>query len=107
MRQYLRHDEASGELLLTMTGLWNGQHERTEYHVLGDSGPLRGFPEFDGVPVTRSGGQWVAVVREPFRREIPFRTDPAERAETQRAPCPRAVSRRRKCQLCQASQAGQ
>lgn len=104
MRQFLSHDSDSGELRLVMTDLYNGQHERTEFHVIGDGGPLRGFPEFDGVPVTRSGGQWVAVVREPYRRDVPFRTQPGEHSETVRTPCPRAENRRRKCQLCQAAQ---
>ncbi len=98
MQTFLHHDEASGELRLVMTDFYNGQHERTEYHVVNSDGrPLRNRAELDGQPVYGRPGGWYV---KPMGREVRVNTLPGERAETTRTPCPKAENRRRKCALC-------
>ena len=98
MRTFLSHDEASGELRLVMTDLWDGQHERTEYHVVNSDGkPLRNRGELDGQQVYGRAGDWYV---KPTGREVRVNTDPGERAATVRTACPKAENRRRKCALC-------
>ena len=98
MRTFLQHDEASGELRLVMADLWDGQHERTEYHVVNSDGtPYRRGAEFDGLQVYGHAGSWYV---KPMGREVRVNTLPGERAETVKTPCPKAENRRRKCQLC-------
>ena len=98
MRTFLHHDEASGELRLVMTDLWDGQHERTEFRVVNSDGtPIHRMAELDGQPVHGRAGEWYI---KPLGREIRVTTLPGERAETTRTPCRKAENRRRKCALC-------
>lgn len=97
----LRHDAETGELLLVMADLWDGQHERTEFRVAnGDGKPLTGHEDMDGRKVLGRAGDW--YVKTEFGVRIPVRVMPGERAEVQRTPCPKATSPRRKCALCAA-----
>lgn len=103
MRTFLQHDEASGELRLVMTDLWEGRHERTEFRVVGDDGrPVRRGQEYDGLTAYRDslGGYYVKV--GPMRREVPFATGKLAVGETSKTPCRRLASKsgRAKCALC-------
>ena len=98
MRTFLQHDEASGELRLVMTDLWEGQHERTEFRVVNSDGtPLRRGKEFDGLQVYGRAGAWYV---KPLGHEVRVNTAIGERAVTTQTPCPKAENRRRKCTLC-------
>jgi len=98
MRTFLSHDEASGTLRLVMTDLYDGQHERTEFHVVNEDGtPVRRMADLDGQQVYGRAGLWYI---KPLGREVRVNTLPGERAETVRTPCPKVENRRRKCALC-------
>jgi hypothetical protein len=102
MRTFLSHDEASGELRLVMTDLWDGQHERTEFRVVSDEGrPIRKGQNFDGLTAYRDAfGGWYAKVG-PSLREARFAVEKlaVREAKTQ---CRRLASKsgRAKCALC-------
>jgi hypothetical protein len=98
MQTFLHHDEASGELRLVMTDLWDGQHERTEFRVINSDGtPVRQGAELDGQQVYGRAGSWYI---KPMGHEMRVNTLPGERAVPTRTPCPKAENRRRKCALC-------
>jgi hypothetical protein len=98
MDTFLSYDTESGELMLVMADLWDGQHERTEYHVVNSDGaPLRRGAEFDGLQVYGNAGAWYI---KPLGREVRVNTLPGEHAATVKTPCPKAENRRRKCALC-------
>ncbi len=101
MRSYLQHDSETGRLLLVIVDYWKGQHERTEFHVVGESGrPVRGQAHLDGLPAYHdaAGTWWVRM--GGGRPPVPFAVKAGERSETERTPCPRAENKRRKCTLC-------
>ena len=100
MRTFLHHDEASGELRLVYTDLWDGQHERTEYLVTGDRGGdvVRNRPDLDGAPVF--GTVPGLYIKDAHGCPVAVWTQEAATALTVKTPCPRASSRRRKCELC-------
>jgi hypothetical protein len=102
MRSYLRYDEEAHQLKLVLTDLWDGQHERTEYPLAGQTARGR---ELDGARVTGNG------YAEPYRavtgtgimqRRVQFDTVPGYRAQTVKTPCRRLASKsgRAKCALC-------
>ena len=98
MQTFLSHNSETGELMLVMADLWDGQHERTAYHVVNSDGtPMRRGAEFDGLQVYGTAGAWYV---KPLGREIRVNTQPGERAATVKTPCPKAENRRRKCALC-------
>ena len=101
MSRYLRYDPDARQLMLVLTDLYRGQHERTEYPLAGNTS--RGL-EFDGARVTGNG------YAEPYRaitgtgimqRRIPFDVEPAPQVTT-RTPCRRLASKsgRARCALC-------
>ena len=96
MQTYLRQDSETRHLMLVMTDYYNGQHERTEFTVVNpDNEPVTTRADLNGLRVHGS------YVRMPGSgAEVPVRTMPGERAETQRTECPRATNKRRKCNLC-------
>ena len=102
MRTFLSHDEASGELRLVMTDLWDGQHERTEFRVIDSDGrPVRRGQDYDGLTAYRDsfGGHYAKI--GPMRREMPFKTEKHAVADS-KTPCRRLASKsgRAKCALC-------
>ncbi len=102
MRQFLSYEAESGALLLVLTDLWNGQHERTEFVVVNDDGsPVRRGQEFSGLPVHRGPDNRHYVKVGPAGREVRVRTS-GESATTFKTPCRRAASKsgRAKCTLC-------
>jgi hypothetical protein len=103
MRTFLSHDEASGELRLVMTDLWDGQHERTEFRVVRDDGSvMRNRPELDGKQAHEDRGAyypWYIQVGDMGGRSR-FRTEDRAVDLTAKVPCPKAENRRRKCALC-------
>ena len=100
MRTFLSHDEASGELRLVMTDLWNGQHERTEFRVINDDGTtVRRGQEFDGLTAHRFGSVW-QTRRNSTAPWMSFSVEQRATGETVKVPCRKAENRRRKCTLC-------
>ncbi len=98
MQTFLSHDAATGELWLVVADYWEGQHERTAYHVVNSDGtPIRRMAELDGLQVYGRAGEWYV---KPLGHEVRVNTLPGERAATTRTPCPKAENRRRKCTLC-------
>ena len=100
MHTFLHHDEASGELRLVMTDLWDGQHERTEFRVTGDDGrPVRRGQDFDGLPAHRFGNVW-QTRRTSAAPWMSFSVQDRAVDVTSKTPCAKAENRRRKCALC-------
>lgn len=108
MRQYLHHDEASGELRLVLEDLYRGQHERTEFRVIDDSGAtVRRGQQFDGMDAERDslGGWHTYTSADRFiARRVSFQVEQRATAET-RTQCRRLASKsgRARCDLCQAA----
>lgn len=104
-RRVIAEGEA-GQLLVVITDLWQGEHERTEYRVTGsDRLPVmaRHFPEAVGLPVEScwgpAGHEWYVRVG-PFKTRVDVHTEETAAGPTVRTPCPKAANPRRKCQLC-------
>lgn len=104
MREYLRHDAETGQLRMVFTDLWRGQHETTEFVVIGDDGsPVRRGQHFDGMTVGGDiPGEHYITDRLTGRR-IYFKVAQTAVSETKTA-CRRMASKsgRAKCALCQA-----
>lgn len=105
MRRYLRHDASTGALLLVLADLWQGEHEITEYPVVGESGqPVRNQPDLDGAAVDYAPGAYGAryCVRRPGRSALWLAVDPSA-VEPMRFPCRIAANpRNRRCDWCAA-----
>lgn len=101
MRMTLEHDADTGRLMLVMADYWQGQHERTAYTVVNEDGtPVRRGAEFHGLAAYREPSGIFRTRRNSAAGWMTFRTMPGERSATERTPCPKAASRRRKCALC-------
>ena len=102
MHTFLHHDEASGELRLVMTDLWDGQHERTEFRVIDSDGrPVRRGQDFDGLTAYRDSFGGYYVKRGQWgEREVHVTAEQRATGETVKTPCPKVASKRRKCALC-------
>ena len=104
MRKFLALDTASSEMRLVYTDLWAGQHERTEYRVTSErtgGHVLRNLPDFDGATVHGTAPD--LYIRNAITGgHIPVWTEATAIGPTDKTPCPRAASPRRKCPLCAA-----
>ena len=107
MRKTLVMDDATREMRVVYTDLWDGQHERTEYRVIsgrGDSHVVRNMPEFDGRPVLGTSPSLYVKSADRFR-DIPVWTQEVAVGPTVKTTCPKASNPRRKCALCAAETA--
>ena len=113
MRRYLTVDEATREYRLVITDLWDGQHERTEFRVLTDSGdPLRARAGTEdpaswtvGRPVQEDRGAfypYYVTDDRLFRTKIRFRVENTATGPTVITTCRRLASKsgRARCPLC-------
>lgn len=100
MRSFLHQDEASGELWLVFTDLYDGKHERTEFRVINSDGsPIRRYGHLSGLPAYRGAScHYVRVGGQ----EVPFQVETGA-MPTEKIVCRRLASksRRAKCLLCE------
>lgn len=100
VRSFLSQDEASGELRLVFTDLWDGMHERTEFRVINSDGsPIRRYGHLNGVPAYHGAGcHYIRVDGQ----DVPFQVETGV-MPTEKTVCRRLASKsgRAKCLLCE------
>ena len=103
--------DVDGALRLVILDLYEGQHERDEFRVVGsDDRPVRAsaFPEAVGLAVEH---EWGPAEGEYYVRMGGFGTrvrvhiEPTAIGPAERTACPRTQSKRRKCDLCKEMEA--
>jgi hypothetical protein len=99
--------DVDGELHLVMLGLYEGEHEQDEFRVTGrDNLPVRTstWPELPGLAVEHEWGPCTSEYYVRLGGGLGARTrvliEHAAIGPTERAACPRAQNKRRKCPLC-------